>query len=120
MSLGRETNRTVGGDNELVPKGRLQEVLREQLAHAFERLHGLGNRFAGQSIHEIGMDEQARPTKGRADAGGLIQRDALLHLGEQPVRGGLQAGRHGDPAGGGQEAAKIRREGLFETNVAPP
>lgn len=107
----------VRGGREFVPKGGLQQVAREQLAHPFQRIHGVGNGLAGASVHQIGMHENTGLTKGRRHTCGLVDGNALFHLFKQTVRGCFKPGGQRDAAGCGQEPRQIGREGFLEADV---
>ncbi|MFO0730361.1 MAG: hypothetical protein U0361_05080 [Nitrospiraceae bacterium] len=80
-SGGGEADRTMRRGGEAVPEGRLQQTSSEELAYSRSRESTASSQgFARATIHEIGMDENAGIMKRRRNPGGLIDRDALLHL----------------------------------------
>ena len=66
------------------------------------------------------MHENACLSEGCGNACSLIDRDALFHFDEQAIRGGFEPCRDGNAPGRSEQTAQVRREGFFETDVAPP
>ena len=107
VCLGIESNWAVSSCGKSVPKRRLQQIGGKELPDAFQRIDCFLDGFRRESVHQIGVHQNAGFSKRRGNLRGLIDRDAFLHPFQQSVRCGFQPCRHRDTAGGGEKPTKV-------------
>ncbi len=98
----------------------MQEPGGEELPYQFEGIGGFRFALCGESVHQVGMHQDAGAGQGGHGAGGAFKRNALAHQFQQAGFGTFQSPGERHAAGSLQQAGQVGIECRFEPDVAPP